>query len=65
MSRLYRRRTGVLLQDQGDIDTSGKGNDLPHLSNIRINRNIVDLEQFGLRDAISEQEHRLLWIAAF
>ena len=54
MFRLYRGRTAVLLHDESDIDTTGKGNDLPHLSNIRIDRDIADLKQFGLRDAISE-----------
>ncbi len=65
MFRLYRRGTAAHLQDEGDIDTSGKGNDLPHFSNIRIDRNIADLEQIGLCDAISEQNHCLLRITTF
>lgn len=65
MFRLCRSRVAAPLQDEGNIDTSGKGNDLPHLSNIRIDHDIADLEHIGLCDSISEQEHCLLWITPF
>lgn len=57
--------TAAQLQDEGDIGAGGKRSNLPHFSNVRVDRNVTDSSQIGFGDAISEQEHCLLWIRTF
>lgn len=54
---------GVGSKYDGDIDAGGETYNLPHLLNIRIDRDLANFCQIRLRHPIPEQQQRLLWIA--